>query len=89
VKPFEEFNLSEKADVDRLAQELGANFADTFAPLVVLMSEEHRCAFFGYLLGAPLGAMSAAIGLERARQVLEVLVEAAARVEEQKRRALH
>lgn len=83
------FDPSDKASVDRLAQILGAQWAEALAPFAAMLDPELRAAFFGYALGAPFGAMAASIGVENAEAVAYGLLQACRDVADSKRSKAH
>jgi hypothetical protein len=83
------YDLTKKEDVDALAVELGTRLTAMFVPIAQACSEEHRRAFFAYLFGAPVGAMTAAIGADDAEKVLQVLIETARGIAERRKRTLN
>lgn len=85
----EQFDLTDPKQVERLAADIGRAWTAVIAPIAAAMPEEHRGIFFGYLFGAPLGAMNAAIGLEDYDAVLVEIRKAVELVAEQKKRAQH
>jgi hypothetical protein len=83
------FDLTDPKDVERLAVDLGAAFSNTMARISAAVPEEHRGLFFGYVFGAPLGTLNAAIGLENYDAVLAEIRKAVVYVAEQKARTAH
>ncbi len=83
------YDLTNEADVQRLAVELGAVWAQAIVPLSAHVSEKHLGIFFGYLFGAPFGAMGRSIGIENTRAVVDELVKAVEFVLDERRHAVH
>jgi hypothetical protein len=86
---LEHFDLTDPKQIERLATEMGAQWSSTIALIAKNCPEEHRGIFFGYLFGSPLGAMSAAIGIENYDAVLAAIRQAVEVVNEKKRRVAH
>ena len=69
-----QYNLSDKADVQRLADALGQQLAaDVLCPLAVQMNAEMRAHFFMFIIAGPVGAMCAAVGYEQGAAILKSL----------------